>query len=212
VLSPLLPGTYRLKVIDVNGCEYEEDLTIPDVSDIQIELENSYTISLGDSLRLSPVFRPQLPENSTILWYLKDSLLCANCFALTVQPSQNTIYRIVFSPGGFCEEEFEILVQVNRQMFTAIPNIFNPSSKDGNHIFYIPQTRGIQNINYLYIFDRWAENVFKAENVLPGDASWGWDGTFKGRECQPGVYVVISEWTLSDGTKVKYQGDVTLIR
>lgn len=212
VFTQLKPGPYNFLVKDSNGCIFEETVIIPDVPDYQIMIKSSFLISLGDSLTLVPEFNEVIPPNSTLSWFLNDSLICENCLELTVFPTQNSLYKVVFSIDGFCEVFAEILIQVNRKMDTAIPNVFNPSSNQGNDKFYIPQTRGIESIEFVYIFDRWAENVFRAQNVRPGDATWGWDGTFKGKECQPGVYIVIAELTLIDGTLFKYQGDVTLIR
>ncbi len=212
VFSNLLSGQYNIRVIDADGCILEKDIDIPDLPEFTIDLPSIITIGFGDSLVLTPSFSSTLPDEAIVTWYDRGHVICSNCRELTVVPSQNTIYRVVITVGEVCSFEVEVLVQVNRQMFNAIPNIFNPNSTQGNDRFYIPQTRGIEKINHIYIFDRWAENVFKVDNVSPGDASWGWDGTFAGKECQPGVYVVIAEWTLIDGTIIKYKGDVTIVR
>lgn len=211
VISSLSSGTYQMKISDSNGCTYEKEIILPELSDFQWDIEDTYTILFGDSLLLATGWN-ELPDENTISWYTNDSLLCENCTELIVSPTQNTIYRIIISYGVNCQVVREVLVQVNRQMTSAVPNIFKPESQNGNNIFYIPQIRGIEKVNYMYIFNRWSENVFKVENVLPGDMSWGWDGTFRGKDCQPGVYVVISEWSLSDGSNFVYRGDVTLVR
>ncbi|MBL0099725.1 MAG: hypothetical protein IPP49_06455 [Saprospiraceae bacterium] len=67
-------------------------------------------------------------------------------------------------------------------------------------------------IQSIKIFDRWAENVYLVRNLMAGDPSLGWDGTFNGKECQMGIYVVIAELVLADGTIWKYQGDLLLVR
>jgi hypothetical protein len=87
-----------------------------------------------------------------------------------------------------------------------------PSSSSGNETFYIPQTRGIQKINRLHIFSRWAENVYSITDADPGISSIGWDGTFAGKEAEQGIYVVIAEFTLADGTTWTYKGDLLLMR
>jgi hypothetical protein len=72
--------------------------------------------------------------------------------------------------------------------------------------------RGIQEILSLAIFDRWAENVYFQKNIPPGVPELGWDGTFDGQLVQPGVYVVVAECLLADGTVWRYKGDVVVTR
>ncbi|MBK9734468.1 MAG: gliding motility-associated C-terminal domain-containing protein [Saprospiraceae bacterium] len=97
-------------------------------------------------------------------------------------------------------------------MESAIPNIFAPGSGGNNPLFYIPQIRGIEKVNYIRIFDRWAENVYNGIALMPGDASTGWDGNFRGKQANTGVYVVFVELTLANGTIWTYQGDLVLLR
>jgi hypothetical protein len=40
---------------------------------------------------------------------------------------------------------------------------------------------------------------------------YGWDGMFDGKPVAPGVFVVIAEFLLEDGTIWKYKGDVTVL-
>lgn len=66
-------------------------------------------------------------------------------------------------------------------------------------------------INYLRVF-RWGEKVFELENLEPGDLSAGWDGTFRGQEVNPGVFVWVAEVVYEDGSSEVLKGDVTVIR
>ena len=58
----------------------------------------------------------------------------------------------------------------------------------------------------LYIFNRWGQQVFSTNDI-----NEGWDGTFDGSPCNPGVYV----WTLyyeDEGEQLTNKGSVTLVK
>jgi hypothetical protein len=59
--------------------------------------------------------------------------------------------------------------------------------------------------------DRWGQLIFHASDT-PLDAFEGWDGTFRGKQLHPQVFVYYARVRLSDGQEVKLVGDVTLVR
>jgi CHU_C Type IX secretion signal domain len=208
----LSPGVYRFEIKDSFGCKVNEVVTLGEGPDLQLDIESDLLILFGDSLLLKPQVTPDLGGMAVMKWFVRDSLICSGCTELWIRPFVNTIYTIEYAINGQCKEVASVLVKVKNDIEKSIPNIFLPSSSSGNNRFYIPQVRGINNINSIRIFDRWAENVYMVENILPGDPTTGWDGTFNGKDVQPGVFIVFVELVLSDGTIWKYQGDVTLVR
>lgn len=67
-----------------------------------------------------------------------------------------------------------------------IPNAFTPNGDANNDIFRV---RGEQIRELLVrVYDRWGEKVF--ETTTPGK---GWDGTYKGKKVNPGVFVYYVE-------------------
>ena len=208
----LSPGVYRFEVKDSLGCKVNEVVTLGQGANLQLDIESEILILFGDSVLLNPSFTPDPNGMAVMKWYVRDSLICSGCTELWIRPFVNTIYSIEYDINGQCKEVVSVLVKVKNDIDKAIPNIFLPSSTSGNNRFFIPQIRGIDKIRYIRIFDRWAENVYSAIDLLPGDAESGWDGTFNGKEVMPGVFVVFVELLLSDGTIWKYQGDVTVLR
>jgi len=208
----LSPGEYRFEIKDSLGCKVLKNVMLNEGSNLNLDIESEILILFGDSVLLKPQFMPDLGGLAVMRWYVKDTLICAGCTELWVRPFVNTIYTIEYDINGQCREVATVLVKVKNDIEKAIPNIFLPSSSSGNNKFYIPQVRGITRINSIRIFDRWAENVYVVNNILPGDPISGWDGTFNGKDVQPGVFVVFVELVLSDGIVWKYQGDVTLLR
>ncbi len=86
-----------------------------------------------------------------------------------------------------------------------IPNAFTPNADNANDNLYV---RG-NNIEefVLRIYDRWGELVFETT-----DQSVGWDGTFKGKDCDPAVFDYYFEATCIDEEKFFKKGNITLIR
>ena len=57
------------------------------------------------------------------------------------------------------------------------------------------------------IYDRWGTLVFSSAS-----AETGWDGRYKGTDCQVGVYFFIAEITFKNGETLIKKGNVTLVR
>ena len=72
-------------------------------------------------------------------------------------------------------------IKVESDFVAYIPNAFTPNGDGLNDTFY-PVLRGVKKFE-LQIFDRWGELIFSSNS-----AEQIWDGTFKGQECQQGVY------------------------
>jgi len=68
------------------------------------------------------------------------------------------------------------------------------------------------NIRQLQVYDRWGDQMAVFNNIVPNDPARGWDGRFRGKEMNPGVYVWWAEVEYSDGTTEIFKGDVTIVR
>jgi len=87
----------------------------------------------------------------------------------------------------------------------AIPTAFSPNGDGKNDILFV---RGGPFVSYeMRIFNNWGQEIFYSNNQ-----AIGWDGTYKNKEVQEGVYVLIFKGKMLDGTEINYVGDVTLIR
>ena len=67
----------------------------------------------------------------------------------------------------------------------------------------------IQNFS---IFNRWGEIVFDVHDVLPGDVSSGWNGSFRAMPSLVGNYVYMITLTLAGGEQQIFNGTVLLLR
>jgi len=88
-----------------------------------------------------------------------------------------------------------------------IPNAFTPNA-DGKNDFFIPEGIGFGRM-YLYIFNRWGDEIFYSEDV-----SQGWDGRSQKENqlCAEGIYVYVVKVVDYKNTMREYNGQVSLIR
>jgi gliding motility-associated-like protein len=64
----------------------------------------------------------------------------------------------------------------------------------------------------MQIFDRWGEMLFTKSDFPLNNESLGWNGTFKGKQLPPDVYVYRIDIILTDGRLERFAGDVTIMR
>ncbi|MGK0364274.1 MAG: gliding motility-associated-like protein/uncharacterized repeat protein (TIGR01451 family) [Saprospiraceae bacterium] len=203
------PGLYTVTV--TSGCETVLDSTYVTEALIDIELGEDIFLNLGDSVTLIPDVLTGIPV--AYLWEsdLPETLSCPTCPEITVRPFFNTNYLLSVTDTFGCTDvdSLQIFVDKTRRIF--IPNVFSPNFDGVNDVFHI-HSKGLVNINYFRIYDRWGELVFENEKRQTNTTSSGWNGRFKDEELNPGVFVYVAELEFLDGIAVIYKGDVTLIK
>jgi subtilisin-like proprotein convertase family protein len=209
----LNPGNYLIEVSDSLGCIQTKNVIVDPAIDLDLGINKEYIINFGDSITLSPKFVGQVPDNAFIFWVAKGDTLCSTCQELTVKPTINTIYEITYGTDPDCIKSTTTLVRVVDKLQEWIPNIIVPGSNNAdNSRFYIQAIPAISEVLEIKIFDTWAECVYQAKNLIPGDKSVGWDGTFNGAQVKDGVYIVVAKLKLFDGREYTYRGDVTVMK
>ena len=86
-----------------------------------------------------------------------------------------------------------------------VPNAFTPDGDGMNDVLYVRSSVGYQ--MDFKIFDRWGELVFESHDV-----KHGWDGTFKGKKLEPGVFDYYLKFTCYNKEVFFKKGNITLIR
>ncbi|MEN8927363.1 MAG: gliding motility-associated C-terminal domain-containing protein [Flavobacteriales bacterium] len=94
---------------------------------------------------------------------------------------------------------------IEDQTEAYVPQIFSPNGDGLNDLLFAYGNR-FETLKF-FIYNRWGEKVFETT-----DNSVGWDGTFRGRDAQAGVYVYYLEATILEGEKITLKGDITLVR
>ena len=208
------PGIYNITVTDANGCVVTDQVELVDPPIIEITLSESIIIEEGDSV-IVDAFLPPSAIVDTIMWDTEGTpfrCLDPECLSILLSPL-NTITVSATAVGGVgCSDEdaTRIIVRVNRDIF--IPNVFSPNNDGVNDAFLPEAGRRVEIVNSMQIFDRWGNMMFESQDFMPGETSAGWDGTYRGKELDPGVFVYRVEATFDDGNTRIISGTVTLVR
>lgn len=118
---------------------------------------------------------------------------------------------IITNPGTYsvtvytgCDSIYDTFTIVDGGCF-YVPNVFSPNG-DGNNDVFFPQGVTYSNTFYMMITNRWGNVVFSTTK-----ANEGWNGTFKDKLCDTGVYFwyIVSD---INGKNVSLSGNVTLLR
>jgi len=209
--SSLQPGPYVLVVSDALGCSASMPVAIAPPFLPTVTLSVGPVLELGDSLQLQPLLN--LPANQVAewIWTPDYGLSCTDCPEPWARPFRPTQYRLRILDLNGCPAEATVVVQVNRRRSLYAPNIFSPDG-DGFNDRFLLFGRGVTIVRTLRIFDRWGNQLYLNEDMAINDESIGWDGTFRGQQMQPGVYVWQAEVEFVDGVVEVFAGDVTVYR
>lgn len=111
---------------------------------------------------------------------------------VTFTSSENVIavFRLTSEPQGGEE--------------VGIPSAFSPNGDNNNDILFV--LGSIDKLDF-HIYNRWGQEVFKTN-----DRAEGWDGTFMGQACNPGVFAYRVSGIKPDGSRVEKKGNITLVR
>jgi hypothetical protein len=204
-ISNLISGTYSLIVIDGNGCAVSETYAVGLVGSLLITANPLITnIIEGQTVQLNAT------GAATYSWTPIVGLSCTNCPNPIASPTVTTIYTVTGTDAAGCIGSAEITIVVDvvcGEVF--VPTIFAPSSGGAaanNRLCIFGNC--IAELNYS-VYNRWGEKVFETTNV---DLNECWDGTYKDKPLNSGVFVYKLIVTLVDGTNIEESGNVTLIR
>jgi gliding motility-associated-like protein len=205
------PGEYVLVVKDLYGCTAAKTVTIAPPFIPELDLPNWLTVRLGDSIRLEPATNIPPGRVSSWLWTPAEGLSCDDCERPWASPYRSEQYRLVVTDLSGCTAEASVNVQVDRRRDVYPPNVFSPDGDGLNDRFTI-YGRGVTEIKLLQVFDRWGNQLFLGERLTPGEESQGWDGSYRGQEMGPGVYVWVAVLVFIDGEELVLSGDISIVR
>lgn len=205
------PGTYTITVIDAAGCEIETTVTLVDPDPFDIELGDNLIVELGESVDWLDVFQARVNRNdiASIVW-TRNGVVISRTDTARVSDAGTYVVTVTDLNGCQASDAMNLIVKVDRKVF--IPNAFTPNDDGNNDGFTVYGNDLVRLVTKLEVFDRWGELVWIKENFNPNDPGIGWDGTFKGKEMMPAVFVYKASVVFFDDVEETYYGDVTLIR
>jgi gliding motility-associated-like protein len=122
------------------------------------------------------------------------------------RPLKPTLYEVIGINEYGCRDTAYCRVHINYDMPDYIPNAFSPNGDGLNDVFR-PAGITYQKLSVFKVFNRYGNEVYSGT-----DPAQGWDGTYKGKPCEPGTYYYLIALVYPDGRTQSYKGDLTLIR
>lgn len=162
------------------------------------------TVIKGNSTVLTLTASP----GAVATWYPLGSTTPQTGYTVSSSPSAPTTYTVVVTRGP-CSQTLTVKVDVVEDGCESsdvfIPNTFTPNGDGNNDIMF---ARGYKLAEiYFAIYNRWGELVFETK-----DKTVGWDGTFKGRPADVGVFGYYVKFKCYNGLESFKKGNITLIR
>ena len=205
-------GNYNVQLIATNkiGCadtSYHPVTAVP--SPTAIPATDPITILSGGDATLNMNYTGAIISYN---WLPSQNLSCNRCPLPIANPQFTTKYTVSVTDRYGCTGKGDITVKVvcNGQNF-FMPNTFSPNGDGSNDIFY-PRGSGLDRAKILRIFNRWGEVIFEKYDMPINVASAGWDGSWKGKKADAGVYIYQLEIYCKNGELLTYNGNITLIR
>jgi len=142
----------------------------------------------------------------TYLWTPDDNTIeCDTCSSTYASPLVDTKYTVIFTDVNGCTAEDSVLVYINFIEAIDVPQAFSPNGDNNNDILFV-KGYGITSMDFK-IYNRYGEMVFHTT-----DQNIGWDGKFKNRDENPGVFVWVLTYTTIENSGNIKTGNTTLIR
>lgn len=209
----LSSGNYDLVIQDSGDCEWTDQLQVNSAPFLFSELETEIEIDYGDSVQLLPIINFSENIIQSVIWSPSEGLSCNNCLEPFASPITDQTYRLEIITEDGCLTDTEVFFKVRNDKDLFIPNAFSPNNDGNNDGFTVfTDLSKVVEVKRMIVVDRWGAIVFANDNFLPNDTGLGWDGTHKGAELNPGVFVYYINVEWLDGTISDYKGDVTLMK
>lgn len=208
--TALQPGSYNLLVTDSNGCTLSRNIILNPGNDIDITLASEIEVRRGDTTTLEVKVNLPDTEIASVLWLPSENLSCDTCLITNFFGTRDSEYQVIIKDINGCESTARVRLSVIGTVIITVPNIFNPKGSINNY-FSVSANNAVELIEKLRIFDRWGNLLFSNEKFAPNIPQAGWDGTHKGQDVVPGVYLFFIEYRTISGLEI-YTGDVTIIR
>lgn len=193
-----------------------EGRCIPDTHNVNVIVHPLPTVKAEGSTTIVSGNTADLRSSGSLIkrfeWTPAEDLTCSDCAYPTAKPSQTTVYTVKVYTDFGCVDSDQVTITVlcdQSQLF--IPNTFTPNGDGQNDVFY-PRGEGMEKVRSFRIYNRWGELVFERNGFNLNDQFTGWDGTFKGNQLSPDVFVWVLEALCDDGKVLTLKGDVTIIR
>ncbi len=193
---------------DSNGCVASDTITLTAVANPIATATaiggNTYSLQAGGTTDICFVDVTSGATSWTWSFNSNTSNLQSPCFTVS-DTGTYTAILLVTNAAGCTDTVYITVIVENECTGLFIPSAFSPNGDTQNDMLFVYGSC----INFMQfeIYSRWGEKVFSSTN--PDN---GWDGTWRGQNCESGVFTYVMTGQMNDGTAIKMQGNISLIR
>lgn len=191
---------FTVLVTDGFGCTDTGSILISTFDLPAITISSDTVIYLGNSY---PII---VTGGVAYQWSPASGLSATNTADPIATPTETTTYTVTITTADGCILVDSVTIVVKYDALVEVASAFSPNSDGNNDILHV-LSRGVFNLKYFYIYNRWGELIFETTDI-----SNGWDGTYKNEPQEVGVYVYAVDGTDIKGLRIQRQGSVTLLR
>lgn len=205
--ASLNAGSYTLIVTDLNGCSatlngveiLNGGIPTADFTASSVSLDIDEELILTDN---------SSSDATAFFWDFGNGETSTdqNTSVIFTSEGTYTVCLEVTSTGTCIDstcKNITVIEEVNSAI--GVPLAFSPNSDNHNDVLYV-RGQGIQSFTFI-LYNRYGEKVFETN-----DMSVGWDGIFRNKEENTGVFVYYLEYKLMDGNIESSKGNITLVR
>ncbi|MCX8080860.1 MAG: gliding motility-associated C-terminal domain-containing protein, partial [Bacteroidia bacterium] len=142
-------------------------------------------------------------------WFIQNNqtqqMVSGNPVVVNYEKAGNYAVMMVVENVWGCKDSIIKPIRIDEDVVYYVPDAFSPNG-DGINDTFGPKGYGPFTFE-LTIHDRWGEKIFTSRKL-----NEPWDGTFRGEECKPDIYVWKLTVTLPGGKKEIKTGHVTLLK
>jgi gliding motility-associated-like protein len=195
-------GVYYAELHNADGCssQTEPQTIFIDVPRKGIRYEDEYAVI---NLPL-PIKARAFGE--TVLWSPATYLNDATSYTPQFKGPVDQTYLINITTASGCLTVDTLDVKTIKSVEIYVPTAFTPNN-DGLNDNLRPLLRGVRQLNYFRIYNRWGQVIYETRNDKPG-----WNGILKGMPQPTQVVVWMAEGVGVDGQIHRRQGYSTLVR
>jgi gliding motility-associated-like protein len=204
-VDSLIGMEYGFTVYDSLGCALDTTVTVESMNILELELStvNAQTFP-GEEFTLFAELQNGL-EDMQFDWSIGAEIFCTNCYEVQTSILESSWFVLEVVDANGCYALDSIFIEVIPCTNAFAPTIFSPNADALNDSWCVLGSCFKSFEAKLY--DQWGEMIFETD-----DKSACWDGTYKGKPVQSGVYVFRFVGTTFEGELISDHGTLRVIR
>ena len=198
----LKSGNYHAVLTNIDGCNMGTA-----IQEINIEKPRTGIVyPVQYAVVELPITLQARDFGATVLWSPALNLDNPTSVTPEFEGTTDQYYSIQITTSSGCVTVDGQLVKVIPYVEIYVPTAFTPNN-DGLNDFLRPALRGIKELRYFRVFNRWGQLLFETKSEFPG-----WDGNINGMLQTTQVLVWTAEGVGVDKKVYQRKGTCTLLR